>query len=124
MAPMQAYYAMKERALNRIRETEREDLITVEVQMGICSQAAGMLDVIKAMEESILQQGMDNVELKKRGCAGFCAYEPLVVLKKRGYRPVTYCRVTPERARILLAEYVLNKRVIEAWTLNGKDVML
>ena len=124
MASMQAYYALRERALNRLQGLEKEDFITVEIHMGICSEAAGVLDVLKAMEEAIAHKNISNVTIAKTGCAGFCAYEPLVILKKKGRRPVTYCRVTPEKARVLLPEYVLKDRIIEAWTLNGKDVLL
>jgi (2Fe-2S) ferredoxin len=124
MLAMEAYNTLKERVLNRKRESEKGECVTVVVQMGICSQAAGTLDVVKALEEAILHHGIRNVVITKTGCAGFCAYEPLVILRKKGRRPVTYCRVTPERARILLSEYVLKGRVIEAWTLNGKEVML
>lgn len=83
MASMQAYYALRERALNRLQGLEKEDFITVEIHMGICSQAAGVLDVLKAMEEAIAHKNISNVTIAKTGCAGFCAYEPLVILKKK-----------------------------------------
>jgi NADP-reducing hydrogenase subunit HndB len=121
--PMEAYTKLKERIMNLGKE-ENEAQIRIVVQVGICSQAAGVLDVIKALEEAMFHQGIENTIIKKTGCAGFCAYEPLVTLEKIGCMPITYCRVTPERARILLSEYVLKGRIIESWTLNGKDVML
>jgi len=121
MTPIEAHAKLKEKILH---SQEQEDLIRVVVQMGICSQAAGVLDVIKALEETIIHQNLENVIIKKTGCAGFCAYEPLVTLQKKGCMPITYYRVTPEKAQILLSEYALRGGIIKPWTLNGKDVML
>ena len=123
MTSMEVYNRLKENVLKTKREYD-EGYISIVIQLGICSQAAGAVEVVKALEEAIFHQGIQNVVITKTGCAGFCAYEPVVTIKRKGSKPVTYCRVTPEKARILVSEYALKGRIIESWTLMGKDVML
>ncbi|NLO83793.1 MAG: (2Fe-2S) ferredoxin domain-containing protein [Clostridiales bacterium] len=123
MSSMEVYNRLRESILKALPRYD-EDSINVVIQMGICSQAAGAVEVVKALEETIFHRGIRNVVITKTGCAGFCAYEPMVTIRRKGLKPVTYCRVTPEKARILLSEYVLKKRIIKSWTLMGEDVML
>lgn len=121
MNPMERYNELKEKLCpidNKI-----DDRVTVTVQMGICSQAAGVMEVMQALKDTVIRQGF-NVSISKTGCGGFCAYEPMITIDRKGVKPVTYCRVTPEKAKVILSEYMLKNRIIESWTLNGKDVTL
>jgi len=120
---MEKYLKLREEVLdNRLKPGS--DAIEVEVQESFCSRAAGVTGVIEALERTINAQKLENVYISQTGCAGYCAYEPLITLRRKGREPVTYCRVTPERAEVLISEYALRNRIIEAWTLKGKDVVL
>jgi (2Fe-2S) ferredoxin len=55
---------------------------------------------------------------------GSCSYEPIVIIKKAGREPVTYCRVAPQMARVILAEYVKRDTIIKPWTLDGRGMFL
>ena len=123
MTPMERYLELKDRLIGLDTEDDGNE-IRVVVQMGVCSQASGVLDVMDALMETISHKGLHNIRIEKTGCAGFCAYEPLLTLEKKGKKLVTYCRVTPEKVGVLLSEYALRDRIIEAWTLNGKEVLL
>lgn len=121
MTTMESLIKVKKEVLRR-GEYINKDGIEVVVQLGICSQAAGALDVIKALQDAVYDQNIRNVVFKKTGCAGFCSYEPIVIIRRMNGKPVTYVNVTPERARILLSEFALKRRIIRSWTLGGKEV--
>ena len=123
MTPMEYYNRLRDELAARRTDPE-EDMIHVTVQLGICSQAAGALAVISALEEAVFHHSLEKISIEKRGCMGFCSHEPIVTISRRGSAPVSYVRVTPERARVLLSEYALKDRVILPWTLQGKDVTL
>jgi NADP-reducing hydrogenase subunit HndB len=84
----------------------QDEKVSVIVQFGICSQAVGAADVLAALKQSVRDEGLENVSISITGCMGSCSYEPIVIIKKDGREPVTYCRVAPRMARVILAEYV------------------
>ena len=123
MTPMEYYNRLREELIGRIAGPN-DDKIRVKVQLGVCSQAVGALDVISALEEAVYHHSLERISIEKSGCMGFCSHEPIVTISSRGRVPVSYVRVTPERAGIILTEYALMERVILPWTLDGKDVTL
>lgn len=124
MTPMEAYMKLRERAVKDCENAGDEDTIEVSVQLGRCSQAAGVMEVIEVLEETIRHNNIKNVVIKKTGSMGFSSSEPIVTLSKKGQKPVTYCNVTPNRARVILSEFALRNTIIVPWTLCGKDVTL
>lgn len=121
MTTMESLIKIKKEVMRRDRYINKDE-IEVKFQFGICSQAAGILDVIKAMNDAVFDQDIKNVTFKKAGCSGLCFFEPIVIIGRRNERPVTYVNVTPEKARILLSEFALKGRIIRSWTLSGKEV--
>lgn len=124
MTPLEMYERIRHDVDQGTLVPPQEDAVMVTVQMGVCSQAAGALRVVKALEETAFRYGLSQVSLQQTGCQGACAYEPIVTVSRSGSAPVTYVRVTPEKARILLIEYAIKSRVIPSWTVIGKEVTL
>ncbi len=124
MTPLEYYDRLRREVSHEGCVAAVNNTISVSVQLGVCSQAAGALHVLKALENVVFHHGIPNVVIHRTGCQGSCSYEPIVTLSRQGEAPVTYVRVTPEKARILLMEYALNSRIIGSWTLIGKEVTL
>ncbi len=75
----------------------------VLVGMATCGQAAGATEVLEAVREQIRKQGID-CEVTETGCIGWCSQEPLLDVLVPGHSRITYGRVTPERARKIVAD--------------------
>jgi (2Fe-2S) ferredoxin len=122
MTPMEIYLKMQEEILE-MKAAVAEDEVYVTVQLGICSQAAGAREVLAALEDAAAVNSLANVRISSTGCAGMCSCEPLVTMRKGFRKPVTYCNVTPEQARVILPEYALRNTIVEPWTLSGRSVV-
>lgn len=111
--------------LEKIRQEARERLavreggqqIRVAVGMGTCGIAAGAREVVQAFMDELFVRKMSNVSVTQTGCAGLCEYEPMVTVTAPGAPTVTYVYVTPEKARQIVAQHIVNGRAVTEWTL-------
>ncbi|MEW6662336.1 MAG: NADH-ubiquinone oxidoreductase-F iron-sulfur binding region domain-containing protein [Bacillota bacterium] len=72
-----------------------------------CGRASGAIEVIAALEAKLQETGVDAI-LRQVGCAGMCHAEVLVDIIKPGHPRITYGHVTPDVARQLVEDYLLN----------------
>jgi (2Fe-2S) ferredoxin len=119
MTPVEMYMRMRDN-IPTCKTIECEDTIHVIVQLSMCSKAVGADKVLYALQKAVLDEGMKNVVVDTTGCMGSCCYEPIITIRRATKKPVTYCRVTPDMARVILAEYVLRDNIITPWTLDGR----
>ena len=92
--------------LQKIADQGRQRLLPgrlkVMVGTATCGQAAGALDVLDAVREEVKKNGLPFV-VAETGCIGWCSQEPLLDITVPGKPRVTYGRMTPERARKIVA---------------------
>lgn len=113
--------------LRRIRESSR-DLssarsgggTTVIVGMGTCGIAAGAREVLNSVMSELARRGLNDVAVQTTGCIGMCQDEPLLDVIRSGQR-VTYGRVKPEDVPVIVAEHVVNGRVVESLAIGRAD---
>jgi NADP-reducing hydrogenase subunit HndB len=103
----------KAQEMTRLREGDAP--LKVVVGMGTCGIAAGARDTMAAILDELAQHNRDDVTVTQTGCAGRCEMEPLVEVCEPGQPKVTYGKVTPERARRIVAEHIGSGRIIEEW---------
>lgn len=108
---------VRQEARERIRLREGGQDVRVVVGMGTCGIAAGARDVTSAFLEEIASRSLKNVTVTQTGCVGLCEYEPLVDVYLPGQAKVTYTYVTPEKARQIVAQHIVNGRPVTQWTL-------
>lgn len=82
-----------------------------------CGVSAGAREVVDALNQEIQARNLKNVKVSETGCSGRCDLEPLVQVIKDGEPPVMYYHVTPEKARRIIQQHIVNGEVIEEWTL-------
>lgn len=87
----------------------------VTVGMGTCGIKAGAGLVLRELQNEL--RLFKNIVVTGVGCKGPCSYEPIVEVAMPGHPPSTYCRMTPEKARIVAAEHVLGGKPVEEWLL-------
>ncbi|MCL0095211.1 SLBB domain-containing protein [Dehalococcoidia bacterium] len=76
----------------------------IMVGTATCGRAAGALDTLEAIGQTIARLGVD-VRLLQVGCMGHCYAEPLVIISKPGYPPICYAYVTSEIAGRLVEDF-------------------
>jgi NADH-quinone oxidoreductase subunit F len=76
--------------------------IKIGVGMATCGLATGAADVMDALRHEAAVRGLD-VLFVAAGCLGACQQEPLVDVRVPARGRVLYARVTPDRARALVA---------------------
>ena len=75
-----------------------------------CSSSDSM-EIIENLKSEIEKAGLsDHAEVQLTGCFGFCAKGPIVKVYPDNF---FYVQVTPEDAREIVQEHILNHRVVE-----------
>jgi len=88
----------------------------VYVGMATCEIAAGSKEVMDIFRQAIAN-GLTDVYLSQKGCAGRCNLEPTVEVVEEGKIPIKYGRVTPEKARDIVERHLKKDEVISEWTI-------
>lgn len=93
-----------------LRQTSETQII---VGMGTCGIAAGAREVMTAIFDEIAKRKLDGVVVRQTGCIGFCEKEVLVDVIRAGEARITYGLVTPALVPRIIAEHVVNGRIIK-----------
>ena len=95
----------------------REEYPLEQPRLLVCADtgclAKGSLELAGALSRELAAYGLDrpvNLALKKVGCQGMCEQGPLVMLHPEN---ILYTRVTPDDARLIIRETILEKKVID-----------
>lgn len=113
--------------LRKLRESSRDlssarsgGETVIIVGMGTCGIAAGARDILSEVMAALARRRIDNVAVQTTGCIGMCQDEPLLDVIRGGQR-VTYGRVKPEDVPTIIAEHVVNGRVVEKMAIGRAD---
>lgn len=106
--------------LKRLREQVQSQIslrhadgIQVIVGMGTCGIAAGAREVMSAILDEISKRKLNDVTVRQTGCIGMCEKEVLVDVVRPGEPRVTYGKVTTASVAKIVAEHVINGRIVE-----------
>ena len=86
--------------------------------MATCGIAAGARKVMAAFIDEVAKRNLHHVTIAQTGCIGLCRLEPIVEVTKAGEEKVTYCKVTPEIAREIVASHLVNGVVPRQYTIG------
>ena len=123
MKSMAELEAIRQRTLQRInlrREDESEN-VRVVIGMATCGIAAGARPVMMAFMDEINKRGLSTVTVSQTGCIGMCRLEPMVDVYLPGQEKVTYVHMTPEKARRVVAEHIVNGRPVAEYTIGAAE---
>ena len=114
--------AIREKMLGKVNlRTEDGEGIRVVVGMATCGIAAGARPVMNAFMEEIAKRNMSNVTVTQTGCIGMCRLEPIVEVIEPGKEKVTYVKMTAEKAAKIVAEHIVNGKVIAEYTVGANE---
>lgn len=103
---------LREEALDKRKMKTATGRAQVIVAMGTCGIAAGARDAMKAILDTIESDNVSDVIVSQTGCIGLCEREPIVQVLIGEQPKVTYGKVTPEIARRIMREHVMQGKVI------------
>jgi len=85
-----------------LRNTLGSSSRTIIIPAGTCGRASGADDLVRAVREEILRNGLgEQLGVRVTGCHGFCEIEPSLLIKPEG---TFYPRVKgPDAGRIVEA---------------------
>ncbi|MBN1456813.1 MAG: (2Fe-2S) ferredoxin domain-containing protein [Sedimentisphaerales bacterium] len=116
VTPLEIIRKKRAEAVNRIVSKGYLSTIRVYVGMATCEIAAGSKEVMEVFRQAIAN-GLTDVYLSQKGCAGRCNLEPTVEVIEEGKIPVKYGRVTPEKAREIVERHLKKGEVITEWAI-------
>ncbi len=96
-----------------------ENTVRVVVGMATCGIAAGARPVMTTFLEEVEKRGLKNVTVSQTGCIGVCRLEPIVEVFVPGQEKVTYVKMDPDKARTVVAEHLVNQRVVTDYTIGA-----
>lgn len=117
MKSLEELKKIKEASLEAIALREQEKRAQVVVGMGTCGIAAGARETMAAILAELGKRNLTEVMVTQTGCIGLCDREPLVDVIKPGQAKVTYARVDAEKARMIVAQHIINDQVIGEWAI-------
>lgn len=108
---------IREEALRK-RELKTESGETqIIVGMGTPGIAAGARETMKAILEYIDEHKLSNIIVRQTGNIGLDSYEPIVQVVK-GESKITYGKVTPDAARLIMKDHVESGNPVEAYIIE------
>ncbi len=114
VTPIDIIKKKRAEAVNRIISKGYLSTKRVYVGMATCEIAAGSKEVMEEFRQAIAN-GLTDVYLSQKGCAGRCNLEPTVEVVEEGKIPVKYGKVTPEKAREIVERHLKKGEVITDW---------
>lgn len=93
----------------------------VLVGMATCGIAAGARPVLAAFVEEVNKRQVKNIMVTQTGCIGICKLEPVVEIVIPGQEKVTYVKMTAEKAKRVVAEHLVNGKVVTEYTIGTEQ---
>lgn len=112
MKTLEDLKALRERLKSdiKVRHAQKTKII---VGMGTCGIAAGAREVMSAVLDELAVRRLNEVQVQQTGCIGMCEQEVLLDVVRPNEPRITYGRVKPSDVKRIIADHVVNGRIIE-----------
>ena len=118
MKTVQDLEEIRKNTFNRVNQGTNRKSTRIVVGMATCGIAAGADEVYEAIVDEVNKLGLSNVVVAKTGCIGVCRLEPIVEIIRPGEEKVTYVKMSPYKARRVVASHVLVGTVRNEYTMH------
>ncbi len=125
MKTLQELEAIRQKTMERIslRKEDKDEAVRVVVGMATCGIAAGARPVLLTLMEEVDRRHLRNVTVSQTGCIGMCRLEPMVDVLTPDGKKTTYVKVTPDKARMIVADHVVNGHPVVEYTIAGDQTV-
>ena len=103
---------IREKAKREMAQREQSARYRIVVAMGTCGIAAGARSVMSAILDELNKRNITDTVVTQTGCLGYCDQEPLVQIVQADKSTITYGKVTPEVARAIVSDHVVNNKIV------------
>ncbi|BBF44714.1 ferredoxin [Lachnospiraceae bacterium KM106-2] len=112
--------AIRERMQGQIGLRDESSATTrVVVGMATCGIASGARPVLTTLADLVQAKGLDHVIVTQTGCIGLCQYEPIVEVFEPGKEKVTYVKMTPEKAKVVVDQHLIRGQVVKEYSISS-----
>jgi NADP-reducing hydrogenase subunit HndB len=103
---------VRDKAKLEMAQREQSARYRIVVAMGTCGIAAGARSVMSVILDELNKRNIADTVVTQTGCLGYCDQEPLVQVIQPDQAVITYGKVTPEVARAIIADHVVNNKIV------------
>ncbi|WP_202707879.1 (2Fe-2S) ferredoxin domain-containing protein [Sporosalibacterium faouarense] len=122
MKSLEELKKIREESLKKINlRKDRGEGTRIVVGMATCGISAGARPVLMSLLEEADKRNLGDVQVTQTGCIGVCRLEPIFEVYKPGEEKVTYVNMTPEKARKVMAEHIVNGNVVTEYTIGAAE---
>lgn len=93
----------------------------IVVGMATCGIAAGARPVLTTIMDEVNKLGLKDVTVAQTGCIGVCRLEPIVEVHSPDGNKVTYIKMNPEKAKVMVESHIKDDKVIDEYTMTVID---
>jgi (2Fe-2S) ferredoxin len=111
---------LREEALEKRKLKTATGQVQVIVGMGTCGIAAGARETMKAILNQIESESLSGIVVTQTGCIGLCEREPIVQVVVGEGPKTTYGKVTPDVAKKILKNHVLEGTPVQEYVIEVK----
>ena len=102
---------LRDKAKETLRTRSGDVKVTIFASMGTVGIAAGARDVLKMIISELEKRNFSDVEIIEGGSLGLDVEEPVLTIERAGTK-ITYGKVTPEMAKQIVIQHVINGQPI------------
>ena len=110
--------AMQSQMILRSNPDDNETRIVVG--MATCGIAAGARSVFNTLVDEVADRKLAGVKVSRDGCLGMCKLEPIVEVFVPGKEKVTYVQVTPDKAKNIIANHIVNGNICTEYLITNE----
>lgn len=121
MKSLEELKQMRDESRKKVELRENKETVRIVVGMATCGIAAGARPVLLALLEEVQKRSLADVQVIQTGCIGMCRLEPIVEVFAPGEEKVTYVHMNEEKAKRVIAEHIVNGKVLTEFTIGADD---
>ena len=104
-----------------VRDKDTSNDIRIIVGMATCGISAGARPVFNTLMDEVANRQLSNVKVVRTGCLGMCTLEPIVEVLEPGKDKVTYCCVTPAKAKEIIDKHIVGGNICTQYLINNEE---
>ena len=112
MKTLEDLKALREKLKTDIKVRQKQGTKII-IGMGACGIAAGAREVMSAVLDELAVRKLNDVQVQQTGCIGMCEKEVLLDVIRPDEPRITYGNVKPADVKRIIADHVVNGRIIE-----------
>lgn len=121
MKSLEELKKLRDEVKKRVNLRQDSEKTRIVVGMATCGISAGARPVLTALLEEVNKRNLSDVMVTQTGCIGVCRLEPIVEVYKPGEEKVTYVNMTAEKARRIIAEHIVNGKIVVEDTIGAYE---